>query len=81
MTSLKMLTATEVLSEIRRLYFETTRDRIEKDFERALDLLKAMRTEEERERATVYMEGLAEMRKEWARLKKPSPFKRGRRSR
>ncbi len=81
MTSLKMLTATEVLSEIRRLYFETTRDRIETDFERALDLLKAMRTEEERERATVYMEGLAEMRKEWARPRKPSPFQRGRRSR
>jgi hypothetical protein len=81
MTSLKMLTATEVLGEIRRLYFDTTRDRIEKDFERALDLLKAMSTEEERERATVYMEGLAEMRKEWTRTKKPSPARRGRRSR
>ena len=81
MTSLKMLTATEVLSEIRRLYFETTRDRIQEDFERALDLLKAMGTEEERERATVYMEGLAEMRKEWARARKPGAAKRGRRSR
>ena len=81
MTSLRMLTATEVLSEIRRLYFETTRDRIEKDFERALDLLKAMNTEEERERATVYMEGLAEMRKEWIRPKKSNPARRGRRSR
>jgi hypothetical protein len=81
MTSLRMLTATEVLSEIRRLYFETTRDRIEKDFERALDLLKAMSTEEERERATVYMEGLAEMRKEWTRPPKTSPARRRRRSR
>ena len=34
MTSLKMLTSVEVLGEIRRLYFETTRDRIEQDFER-----------------------------------------------
>ena len=46
MTSLKMLTPAQVLGEIRRLYFETTRDRIEHDFERALDLLKAMGTEE-----------------------------------
>jgi hypothetical protein len=80
MTSLKMLTSDEVLGEIRRLYFTTTRDRIEKDFERALDLLKAVGSEEERERATVYMEGLAEMRKEWAH-RRTSPSKRGKRHR
>ena len=81
MTSLKMLTSLQVLGEIRRLYFETTRDRIEQDFERALDLLKAMGSEEERGRATVYMEGLAEMRKAWARHRKPGPGKPGKRHR
>ena len=39
--------------------------------QRALDLLKSMSTEEERERATVYMEGLAEMRKDWTKDPKP----------
>ena len=53
------------LEEIRQLYFKSTRRTIQRDFERAIDLLKAMGAEDERERATVFMEGLAEMRKEW----------------
>ena len=63
---LPMLTADEKLAEIRRLYFATTRQSIQQDLEKALDLLKSMGSEEERERATVYMEGLNEMRKDWA---------------
>ena len=55
------------LAEIRRLYFETKPGTILKDFDRAIDLLKSIATEVERERATVYMEGLAEMRKEFGR--------------
>ncbi len=54
------------LDEIRRLYFETTKGTILDDFERAIDLLKSLETPEERQKATVYMAGLAEMRKEWA---------------
>ena len=54
------------LEEIRELYFKATQTTIQNDFARAIDLLKAMPSEQERERATVYMEGLAEMRKEWA---------------
>jgi hypothetical protein len=65
-----MLSADDKLAEIRRLYFSTTRDRIDADLAKALDLLKSMASEEERERATVYMEGLAQMRSEWARGKK-----------
>lgn len=53
------------LDEIRQLYYKTTRATVQRDLDRAIDLLKSMRTEEERERAAVYMEGLAEMRKEW----------------
>ena len=55
------------LEEIKRLYFKTTRATIERDFDRAIDLLKAM-PEAERQRAHVFMEGLAEMRREF---KKP----------
>ena len=55
------------LDEIRRIYFKTSRQTIEHDFAHAIELLKSLPTENEREKATVYMEGLAEMRKEWAR--------------
>jgi hypothetical protein len=67
MTRLKMLSADDKLAEIRRLYFATTRQTIQDDLTKALDLLKSMDTEDERERATVYMEGLAQMRSDWAR--------------
>ena len=60
---LPMLSADDKLAEIRRLYFTTTRQTIQQDLAKALDLLKSMATEEERERATVYMEGLAQMRR------------------
>jgi hypothetical protein len=53
------------LAEIRKLYFAATRATISRDFDRAIDLLKSMASEDERERATVFMQGLAEMRKEW----------------
>ena len=53
------------IAEIRRLYFETTPSTIQRDFARAIDLLKSLRDEDERGKAAVYMEGLAELRKEW----------------
>ncbi len=65
MNKLKMLTADDKRAEIRRLYFAATRETIEGDLAKALDLLRSMSSEEERERAAVYMEGLAQMRKEW----------------
>jgi hypothetical protein len=67
---LPMLSADDKLAEIRRLYFRTTRQTIQDDLARALDLLKSMASEEERERATVYMEGMAQMRADWGRKKK-----------
>jgi hypothetical protein len=72
MTQLKMLTTDDKLAEIRRLYFNTTRQTIQADLTKALDLLKSFGSEEERERATVYMDGLAQMRKDWAREQKGS---------
>ena len=67
MSRLPMLDA---LAEIRRLYFETRRATIERDFDQALRLLKSMGSEDERSRATVYMHGLAQMRSEWASKKR-----------
>ena len=54
----------DVIGEIRRLYFKATAATILDDFDRAIDLLKTLESAD-RERATVYMEGLAEMRKEF----------------
>jgi nitrous oxide reductase accessory protein NosL len=70
-----MLSTDDKLAEIRRLYFSTSKQTIQEDLAKALDLLKSMHTEEERERATVYMEGMAQMRSDWGRPKQ----KRGRR--
>ena len=63
---LPMLSTDEKIAEIRRLYFSTTRQSIQRDLEKALDLLKSIPSEDERERATVYMEGMAQMRRDWA---------------
>ena len=60
---------TKILAEIRQLYFKTTRATIDRDFDRAIDLLKSLPSLEDRQRAHVYMEGLAEMRNEWKRKK------------
>ena len=67
MKQLPMLTTEDKLAEIRRLYFKTTRQTIHDDLAKALDLLKSMASEDERERATVYMEGMAQMRSDWSR--------------
>jgi hypothetical protein len=64
---LPMLTADDKLAEIKRLYYRTTRETIQQDFAKAVDLLKSLANEEERERAAVYMDGLAEMRGQWGR--------------
>jgi hypothetical protein len=61
------MSASDKLAEIRQLYFKASASTILRDFDRAIDILKSMETEAERERATVYMEGLAEMRKEFGK--------------
>ena len=55
------------LAEIKRLYFKATPSTIQRDVERAIDLLKSLPAEADREKATVYMQGLVEMRKEWGK--------------
>ena len=58
------------LSEIKQLYYQATKATIQRDVKRAVELLKAMQTEDERERAAVYMDGLSQMRSEWAQQQK-----------
>ena len=58
------------LSEIRKIYFKTTKRTIEHDLAHAIELLKSLPSEEARDKAAVYMEGLAQMRREWARAEK-----------
>lgn len=54
------------LAEIRRIYFKTTKQTIDNDLAHAIELLKSLETEEQREKASVFMEGIAQMRSEWA---------------
>ena len=56
----------ETLAQIREIYFKTTKRTIEHDIAHAIELLKSLPSEEERDRAAVYMDGLAQMRGEWA---------------
>jgi hypothetical protein len=60
------MASADALAEIRRLYYNATKSSIHKDLARAVQLLKSMPTDEERQRAAVYMDGLSQMRSEWA---------------
>ena len=56
----------DTLAEIKRIYYQTTRATIKRDLARAVELLKSMSSDDDRERAAVYMDGLSQMRSEWA---------------
>jgi hypothetical protein len=68
-------------AEIKRLYYQATKATIQKDLTRAIALLKTLRTEEERERVAVYMDGLSQMRSEWSPSTRSARSGRGRRER
>jgi hypothetical protein len=59
--------SSEKIDEIRRLYFATTPKTIQRDIDRAIDILKTLEDDDERSKAAVFMEGLNDMRKEWKR--------------
>ena len=67
---IKILSTEEKAAEIKRLYYQASRTTIKHDLAKAIDLLKSMANEEERERVAVYMDGLSEMRSDWARERK-----------
>jgi len=60
------MTAMDPVAEIKRLYYATTRATVQRDLEKAVALLKTLKTEEERERVSVFMDGLSQMRSEWS---------------
>lgn len=60
------MTKPDPLEEIKKLYYNATKSTIQKDIARAIDLLKSIPDEDTRQDAAVYMDGLAEMRTEWA---------------
>ncbi len=72
--------AAAALAEIRRIYFKTTRQTIDHDLAHAIELLKTLPTEDDREKATVYMDGLAEMQRNWAGKKSTRGSGKSRRS-
>ena len=55
----------DALDEIKQLYFSATKATVQRDLARAIALLKGMKSEEERQKAAVYMDGLSQMRSEW----------------
>jgi hypothetical protein len=52
------------------MYFAATPKTIERDLDRAIDILKSLKTDEERGKAAVFMEGLNELRHEWKKGKR-----------
>ena len=63
----------EALAEIRRIYFKTTARTIESDLAHAIELLKSLENEAARAKASVFMEGLAELRREWGGTRNQGP--------
>jgi hypothetical protein len=61
------------LAELRRIYFKTTKKTIEHDFAHAISLLRTIESEDDRQKASVFMEGINELRKEWSPRPKPAP--------
>jgi hypothetical protein len=66
------------LDSIRTLYFNTTKSTVQKDLDKAIDLFKTLKTDEDRDKAAVFMDGLSQMRSEWG--VRPGPGKTPQRS-
>lgn len=64
------------IDEIKRLYYRTTPATIRRDLARAIALMKSLPTDEARQRAAVYMDGLSQLRTEWTRRKKKKEEKK-----
>jgi hypothetical protein len=69
----KLLPMLDPFDEIKRIYFSTTRQTIERDMARALELLTHMPSDEARQRVAGFMHGLADLKREWKpKGKKPA---------
>lgn len=58
--------------EIKHLYYNATRQSVARDLARAIEVLKAMSSDDERARVAVFMDGLSQMRSEWAGPQPPA---------
>jgi hypothetical protein len=56
----------DAITEIKKIYYAATKATIQNDLVRAIDLLKTLPSEEDRQRVAVYMDGLSQMRSEWS---------------
>lgn len=64
------------LGRLKALYFGATAATIADAFDEAIDLLKSLPSEEDRQHAAVYMEGLAEMKREFGTGREGKPRRR-----
>jgi len=55
----------DAIAEIKKIYYAATKATIQNDLVRAIELLKTLPSEEDRQRVAVYMDGLSQMRSEW----------------
>ena len=53
------------ITEIRSLYERATAGTVQRDLQRAVNILKSLPDEETRRRAAVFMDGLSQLRSEW----------------
>lgn len=60
------------VAEIKRLYLTATKPTIARHIDQAIAILASMESDDERERAAVFMDGLAQMRAEWGLAPKPA---------
>jgi hypothetical protein len=61
----KLLPMLDPFDEIKQIYYSTTRETIERDLARALDLLRQMPDDDARQRAAGLMHGLSDLKREW----------------
>jgi hypothetical protein len=61
----KLLPMLDPFDEIKRIYFSTTKQTIDRDMARALELLTHMPTDEARQRVAGFMHGLSDLKREW----------------
>ena len=61
----KLLPMLDPFDEIKRIYFSTTKQTIERDMARTLELLTHMPTDEARQRVAGFMHGLSDLKREW----------------
>jgi hypothetical protein len=66
----KLLPMLDPFDEIKQIYYSTTRETIERDLARALELLRRMPDDDARQRAAGLMHGLSDLKREWKPKKK-----------